>query len=67
MDRVGAYRSYAAECVALASQATSPERTLFLEMPAGWHELSVLLADYYAKEGLKPPDRPRKQRSEDGA
>jgi hypothetical protein len=41
MNRVELYRSYAAECVRLARQATNPtDKTLLLEMADKWMRMA---------------------------
>jgi len=41
MNRVELYRSYAAECVRLARQATNPtDKTLLLEMADKWMRMT---------------------------
>ena len=49
MDRVDAYRHFAAQCVELARTMTSPgDRTLLLEMAMLWSRL----AEYAAKNAV---------------
>ena len=46
-SRVAIFRSYAAECLALAEKATDKsDREKLLDMAGGWHELATLLQDY---------------------
>jgi hypothetical protein len=47
VSRVSIFRSYAAECLALAEKTTvDSDRELLMNMAAGWHELATLLQAY---------------------
>lgn len=46
-SRVAIFRSYAAECLALAEKVTDKsDRKKLRDMAAGWHELATLLQAY---------------------
>lgn len=56
MSRVAAYRSYAAECLALAEKTPlESERLLLVEMAASWHELALMLENYMDEHGGEKP------------
>jgi hypothetical protein len=56
MSRVAAYRSYAAECLALAEKTTlENERRSLIEMAASWHELALMLESYMEEHGGEEP------------
>jgi hypothetical protein len=59
VDRVDAYRHFAAQCVALAHHTQSPhDRTLLLEMAMVWSRLAEYAAKIRAPQESAEPPKP---------